>query len=80
LEKKLHAKLARESIAVRRQEQAKKDRLQATRREEELAMKENMVRLYSVSNYSQLENLFLTLLACRSATDSANFLAYQITF
>lgn len=40
-------------------------------------MKENMVRLV---HRLQIEGFFLTFLACRFATDSANFPAYLITF
>jgi len=45
IEKRLHAKLARETKSVRRAEQSKRDKQTATRKEEELAMKENLVSL-----------------------------------
>jgi len=45
IEKRLHAKLARETKSVRRAEQSKRDKQTATRKEEELSMKENLVRL-----------------------------------
>lgn len=43
IEKRLHAKLTKETTSVRRAEQSKKDRIAASRKEEEMAQKENLV-------------------------------------
>ncbi|PVG00415.1 hypothetical protein CPB86DRAFT_755084 [Serendipita vermifera] len=75
LEKRLHAKLARETTSVRRAEQAKRDRQAAFRKEEELAMKENLIR----HRHRQLPNLARFLLCTdRIDTDLSSFTPSEI--
>jgi hypothetical protein len=47
IEQRLQAKLRKETDSVRRAEEAKKDKTSANRREEELQLKDSIVRLRS---------------------------------
>ncbi|KAG9054042.1 hypothetical protein FS842_006380 [Serendipita sp. 407] len=59
LEKRLHAKLARQTMSADRATQSKRERAAATKKEEELALKENLVSTFSVHI---LKNLFTFVL------------------
>lgn len=56
IESRLQAKLRKETDSVRRAEEAKKDKTSANRREEELQLKDSIVRLLSCSSELNASN------------------------
>lgn len=52
IEQRLQDKLRKETDSVRRAEEAKKDKTIANRKEEELQLKDSIVRVYSVPFFS----------------------------
>lgn len=52
IEQRLQDKLRKETDSVRRAEEAKKDKTIANRKEEELQLKDSIVRVYSVTSFS----------------------------
>lgn len=75
LEKRLHAKLARETTSVRRAEQSKRDRIAASRKEEELASKEKLLR-HRYDHLPQLTNFLLS--SDRIDTDLSSLSSQEI--
>ncbi|KIM26934.1 hypothetical protein M408DRAFT_330303 [Serendipita vermifera MAFF 305830] len=75
LEKRLHAKLARETTSVRRAEQSKRDKITASKKEEDLATKEKLVR----HRYNQLPHLAGFLLSSdRIDTDLSSLSPHEV--
>ncbi|KAG8837987.1 hypothetical protein FRB91_007825, partial [Serendipita sp. 411] len=75
LEKRLHAKLARQTMSADRATQSKRERAAATKKEEELALKENLMRF----RQRQIPNLAQYLLTLdRIDTDTQSLTNQEI--
>ncbi|KAG8820160.1 hypothetical protein FRC17_010239 [Serendipita sp. 399] len=75
LEKRLHAKLARQSKSADRATQSKRERAAAAKKEEELAMKENLMRF----RQRQIPNLAQCLLTSdRIDTDTQSLTSQEV--
>lgn len=57
IEQRLQDKLRKETDSVRRAEEAKKDKTIANRKEEELQLKDSIVRVYSVPSFPRPDPL-----------------------
>ena len=78
IEQRLQAKLRKETDSVRRAEEAKKDKTSANRREEELQLKDSIVRLRDKISWANLISDIFGLVQAPSnkTTTASQLLAY----
>jgi hypothetical protein len=78
IEQRLQAKLRKETDSVRRAEEAKKDKTSANRREEELQLKDSIVRLRDKILWANLISDIFGLVQAPSnkTTTTSQLLAY----